>query len=264
MSTVIGIGAHKGGVGKTTASYNLSAGLAYRGYKVLGIDIDSQGNLTYVFRIKRYSGITGALQHDDDLSDVVRPVDPGYWMGDSSHGDGSLYVLGSNSDLGLEAMMEFCRHNPLRLQEYLAEYRDLFDFVIIDTPPTHSPYHSMVYRAADYIIIPTEMTGVSFMSMSEVMAAVKEVQFQHSVQIAGVLPNKVSRHKDDLDALAEQKDRLGDLLWPEIHEAAVWAKAFNRRKPLYEYVSSSMHPAARRAVHELWQVVDRVEALRNG
>lgn len=256
------IGAHKGGVGKTTTAYNLCAGLAYRGHKVLGVDLDSQGNLTFVLQVKRYSGVVQALRHDYYLSDAVRPVPPTLFGEDGVEG-GTLAVLGSNTDLSHDEMTAFARENPFSLGQYLSEYLDYFDFIIIDTPPTHSPYHSLAYRAADFVIVPTEMTGVSLMSMSEVMAAVREVQFQHPVQVAGVIPNKVSRHKDDLSVLEKQREQLGELLWPEIHEAAVWAKAFNRRKPLYQFVSSRMHPAARRAVAQMWEVVTRVEALHH-
>ena len=257
------VGAHKGGVGKTTTAYNVSAGLAYRGHRVLGVDLDSQGNLTFVLKIKRYPGIVEALRHDYDLSDVVRPIPLDFWKGDSENG-GSLVILGSNTELSRPEMLDLTKDNPFLLGHYLDDYRDYFDFIVIDTPPTHSPYHSLAYRAADYVLIPTEMTGVSLMSMREVMAAVREVQLQHPIQIAGVLPNKVSRHKDDLSVLEQQREQLEGILWPEIHEAAVWAKAFNRRKPLYEFVSSRMHPAARRAVSEMWVIVDKVEALRNG
>jgi chromosome partitioning protein len=257
------VGAHKGGVGKTTTAYNVACALAYRGHKVLSVDLDSQGNLTFVLRVKRYPGVVDALRHDYDLSDVARTIDPSLYS-DESNPQGLLVVLGSNTSLSLPEMIDFVKGDPFLLGAYLEPYRDYFDYIVIDTPPTHSPYHSLAYRAADYVLIPTEMTGVSLMSMSEVMAAVREVQLQHQIEVVGVLPNKVSRNKDDLGVLDQQRGKLGELLWPEIYESAVWAKAFNRRRPLYLYVDRSMHRAARRAVKEMWEVVDRVEALNNG
>ncbi|KQY56188.1 hypothetical protein ASD11_15685 [Aeromicrobium sp. Root495] len=127
----------KGGVGKTTTTVNIAAGLASKGLRVLVIDLDPQGNASTALNIEHTEGTPGvyeALVDGTDLDELVRPCPdlP------------NLTVLPASIDLAgaeIELVSLVARETRLdkALQAYLAECAeagDRIDYVLIDCPPS--------------------------------------------------------------------------------------------------------------------------------
>ena len=131
MAKIIAIANQKGGVGKTTTSVNLSACLAVKGKKVLVIDIDPQGNTTSGLGIDKNtinSSIYDTIINEYPIKDT--------WLETQIKG---LYISPSNINLaGAEVELVSVLSRETRLKQALEEIENLFDYIIIDCPPSQA------------------------------------------------------------------------------------------------------------------------------
>ena len=126
---VLVIANQKGGVGKTTTAINLAAALAQKGRKTLLIDLDPQGNAT----------ITFVDPHSLTSSSYDLLIEPGVAAADTIVGTGldELDLIGARISLAkaeTKLIGEFDSH--YRLKDKLGPVRGLYEYVVIDTPPT--------------------------------------------------------------------------------------------------------------------------------
>ena len=144
MATVIALTNQKGGVGKTTTSGALAAGLAsFYDKKVLAIDLDPQGNLGFSLGLDIEDGYTihDVLKGTVPLTSAVRTAD-------------GCDIVTSNILLS-SSELEFTGSNRrLLLKTALAPVMDSYDYIIIDTPPALNILTINAYAAADHLIIP--------------------------------------------------------------------------------------------------------------
>jgi chromosome partitioning protein len=180
---VIAIASQKGGVGKTSSSISLSAGLARKGKKVLLVDIDSQANSSKVL-IKEYQAIlkdqtifTTILNrkplpiHNTELNnlDIV-----------PSH------ILLSNTDVDLTTAID---HREARLKRELDVVKHNYDYIFIDCPPTLSWLTINAFTASDKVMVivsPGYFELDSIVQISKTIHEVKEF-FNPQLQLAGFL-----------------------------------------------------------------------------
>ena len=150
MSKVIAVTNQKGGVGKTTTSVNLSAALAYMGKKVLLIDIDPQANATQGLGVDRASleyTIYDAIAQQMPIQDVSIPS-----------GVDNLDIVPANIDLaGVEIELSQVKSGrEQRLKKALGEYKNKYDYVIIDCPPALGLLNTNALTASDSVLIPVQ------------------------------------------------------------------------------------------------------------
>jgi chromosome partitioning protein len=149
LPTVIAIANQKGGVGKTTTSVNLGAGLAELGFRVLVVDLDPQGNATTGLGINArnlQNSIYDVLMHDLPIEDCVEPTSLK-----------NLFVAPATIDLAgaeIELVPAFSRE--LKLKRALQEARDDYDFALIDCPPSLGLLTVNGLAAADAVIVPIQ------------------------------------------------------------------------------------------------------------
>src|SRR5688572_32105809 len=126
---VISVASQKGGVGKTTTSISLAAGLAHRGKKVLLIDIDSQANSSKVL-VPNYQELKPEQSIYTTIIDrQLLPVRPSNVVNLDivpSH------ILLSNTDVKLTTAID---HREARLKHQLDRVKDQYEYVFIDCPP---------------------------------------------------------------------------------------------------------------------------------
>ena len=149
MGKVVAFSNQKGGVGKTSTCVNMAASLALRGYKVLLVDIDAQGNSTTGMGIAKNTlvrSIYNVLIDQTYISDVIIPT--------SIEG---LDILPSNIDLaGAEVELVYLKNREKRLRMALESIKDKYDYVMIDCPPSLNLLTINALTASDAVIIPIQ------------------------------------------------------------------------------------------------------------
>ncbi len=169
LAKVIAIANQKGGVGKTTTSVNLSSCLAYKGKKVLVIDIDPQGNTTSGLGVDKKSiekSIYDVLINDERIENVLlgTPME-------------NLSLCASNIQLaGAEVELVSVMSRETRMKSALVQIKNNYDFIIIDCPPSLGLLTLNSLTAADTILVPIQCEYYALEGLSQLMNTVKLVQ----------------------------------------------------------------------------------------
>ena len=204
MAHIIAVTNQKGGVGKTTTCSALVSGLFSSGYKVLGIDLDPQGNLGFSLGIDIENGFTiyDLLKGEAAVSEIIRRT---------AYGD----VLPSNILLS-SAELEFNRSGrEFILQSSIEPIRNDYDFIIIDTPPALNILTVNAYVTSDSLIIPMIPEVLSLLGISQLKDTIEVVKrfYNPKLKILGVLLTKYNKHlnlvkevEELTAAIAEQLD----------------------------------------------------------
>jgi chromosome partitioning protein len=149
VGRVLAVANQKGGVGKTTTSVNLSAGLALSGHPTLMIDLDPQASATSGLGIhpqEIQDSVYHALIGEKPVEEIVRPTQVP-----------NLSIMPASRDLiGAEIELVPLPRREFRLQEAIAGLRRQFDFVVIDCPPSLGLLTVNALSAADAVLIPLQ------------------------------------------------------------------------------------------------------------
>lgn len=178
--TTICIANNKGGVGKTTTTVNLAAGLARLNQRVLVVDLDGQANATYA--------LTGRVHPVPSIYDVLmgtKKLDSILWQTNEQEvylipGDGRLQDI--DTELAARPGREW------RLARALANQD--FDYILIDTPPSLGLLTQNALAASERVLIPVSLTEFSLIGMDKLEATIEELVEQldlGDLSIAGVI-----------------------------------------------------------------------------
>jgi len=183
MARIIAITNQKGGVGKTTTCINLAASFAATKRKVLLVDMDPQGNATMGSGVNKHEvqATTG-----DMLTGNIRPEDLIIDMSEDSGYD----VMPSNGDLTVaEVTLKGEANAELALRKALSRLKSIYDYILIDCPPSLNMLTLNALVAADSVMIPMQCEYYALEGLSALLETVEGIRetVNPDLQIEGML-----------------------------------------------------------------------------
>ncbi len=182
MAKIFCVANQKGGVGKTTTTVNLAAGLAKVGQRVLMIDLDPQGNATMgsgVDKRKLPLSVYDVLLESASIREAaVLSEKCGY------------HVLGANRELaGAEVELVALDHREKRLKTALSEVVADYDFVLIDCPPSLSMLTLNGLCSAHGVIVPMQCEYFALEGLTDLVNTIRRVHanLNRELEIIGLL-----------------------------------------------------------------------------
>jgi chromosome partitioning protein len=229
---VVAIATQKGGEGKTTTAAALAAGLILKGYKVLAVDMDSQQSLSFIMGadctgitvmdiLTGKAGAAQAIQHTPS-GDII----PG-------HEELAKIDVILGDDLG----------KPFKLKKALEPVKELYDYVIVDTPPALSTLTANALTAADSLIIPAQADISSIQGIAQIKETIEAAQeyTNPDLKVLGLL---MVRHNPRTNLTKTIQDQLEKDIAPlldtrifntTIREAVAIREAKCKQEPIYQY-----------------------------
>jgi len=232
MAEVYVFANQKGGVGKTTSTYNLGVALADLEQKVLLIDLDPQAGLTFYagYEPEELEGtVVKCLLRNVAASDLILTNDYG------------VDILPANLDLSLAEMQLLnAPARERRLTRVINEVRDRYDFIIIDSQPSLGLLTMNALAAADKVIIPVACEYLSIRGTRALLKLIAKIrgQLNSELQIAGILPTLFdTRTNHAREVIQTLKKEFSDIhLFPyQVNRSIKFAESSAERKPIFTF-----------------------------
>ncbi|GAH59183.1 unnamed protein product, partial [marine sediment metagenome] len=169
MGSIISIVNQKGGVGKTTTAVNLSASIAAAEKKCLLVDCDPQGNATTSLGVNPsslkpslYDMLLGEYVGNKVILDTEIPL---------------LKLIGANPDLfGAEVELFSKENKEYRLNNILSKFKDQYDYIFIDCPPSLGFLTLNALAAADFFLVPLQCEYLAMEGLTQLLNTVRLVK----------------------------------------------------------------------------------------
>lgn len=210
---VISVANQKGGVGKSTIAQILGNALRHKGNRVLFIDLDQQGNLTYGIGINEVTGATSyhLLKQQANAHDAIVTT---------KQGD----IIPASDDL---ASIDIELYNEIgkeyRIKEALEPLKNEYDFIIIDTPPTLSTVVINALTASNQVIIPTQADMYSLQGLAQLQNTIATVKkyTNPDLIVAGILITRFNSRTIYSQEIADMIEHTAKVLDTKVFESRI-------------------------------------------
>ncbi len=231
MATIIALTNQKGGVGKTTTSSALAAGLTRENNRVLGIDLDPQGNFGFSLGldIEDCKNIYDVFKYKLPIEEAIQSTD-------------YCDIVTSNILLS-GAELEFNSFGrELMLKRTLRFVENRYDYIIIDTPPALNVLTMNAYAASDYLIIPMAAEILSIVGVSQIKETINSVQetVNPNLHVLGILLTKYNKRTILAREVKEMANQIAaqietSVFKTQIRPSVTIAEAPAHGESIYEY-----------------------------
>ena len=234
--TIITIINQKGGIGKSTTSHSIAAGLSLNGFKVLLVDLDSQMNLSQSTRVDvnnnnnthsilvKGTNVKDAIQHVKDNLDII------IGSANLAHCDMEMMEVGKE----------------YRLKEKLSELNGMYDYIVIDTPPALGVITINALTCANFVLVPCQADVFSvdaIMKLNDTISMVRTYT-NKDLKIIGVLLTRYNKRsvltRQIKDVISDMAKNMGSKLYDtEIREAIAIKESQATKQDIFEYAPKS-------------------------
>jgi len=182
MGKIIAISSQKGGVGKTTTVINLGASLAIFQKKVLIVDLDPQGSIAASFHLDEFKVQYGLFQVIKDKTPLVMAIT------DIGLENFEIVPSGVRDDDDEMDMFAYALQ-PELLKSILKPLKEIYDFIILDCPPSLGSITQNAIIAADSILIPVQTEFYAIKALGKFLKSIRKVarESNPSLKLEGVL-----------------------------------------------------------------------------
>lgn len=226
---IIAVMNQKGGVGKTTSTINMGAGLARLSQRVLLVDLDPQAHLTYSLGIAAHqltSTLYEVLKGEQSIADCLQ------------HGDGLDIVPSSLSLSGADIEFSGLPAREFLLQKALKKLPE-YDFILMDCPPNLGILTINAMTAAKEIFVPMQAEFLALQSMGKLYETVELVRrgLNTELEVTGILATRFSRRKKlNREVMKKISEYFGDKVFETpIRENVALAEAPSFGKDIFSY-----------------------------
>ena len=206
LGQVIALANQKGGVAKTTTTLNLAVAFKEKGFSVLAVDLDPQGNLTMSQGMDPDTverSMFDVLVHSLPIQEIIH------------HTEVDLAV--SSIDLaGAELALSSMIGRERALQKALLPVRNGYDYILVDTPPSLGLLTINALTAADSVIVPVQCEYLSLRGLVQLESTLSMIRenLNPTVEIRGILPTMYDgRTLHSKEAVEMLKENFGDLVF---------------------------------------------------
>ena len=203
---VIAVANQKGGVGKSTTVYNLGAGLAMQGKKVLLVDVDPQGDLTKMLGLRKPNELPLTL--GNAMNDIVAGVSGNEHSIIKQHHEGFDFVPGNRSLSAVEVGLVNAMSRETILRQYINRVKNDYDYVLLDCRPALGMLVINALSASDYVLIPVQAEYFAAENMTELVGTVQSIkrQINPRLKIGGIfmtMANDTNFRRDIVESVRE-------------------------------------------------------------
>jgi chromosome partitioning protein len=237
---IIAVMNQKGGVGKTTVTVNVAAGLVRAGKKVLLVDADLQANATTALGVQPVQKqeiicdllalLTGQCKLQDAM--LIRAMQ-------AKSKASALYIIPASIGLsGFDQIVRAIPNKQMLLKQMLQEIEGQYDYVIIDCPPSLGLMTINALVACNEILIPMQPEFFALQGLSQLLDTINILKesLNPKIKIGGVVCSRYNRRKIHKEVLTCLQDRFPDTLFAtKIHENIAIAEAPSFGKTIFEY-----------------------------
>ncbi len=232
----IAVANQKGGSGKTTTAVNVSAGLMFRGYRTLLVDLDPQAQASTSLRIERppesgtvFDLLLESRRPQAALREVGVPVYKNLTLLPSE-------TLGPDDELRLLAQANPCS----RLRTHLSGAADDYDFALIDCPPTLGVLTRSALAAADAVLLTVESSFLAVHGLGKLLELVRDIRRERDLQVMVVATMVDGRTRFARSVVNDMRGFFHDMMCTTVIRRSVrLAECASYGMPIFTYDMNS-------------------------